>query len=251
MKRLLLRLAFSLIVVSSHVTANQVNYYVIAEQARPFQIEQQGQMHSGIVTDIVSAIFAESDYQVNYHTYPFKRMISILEEGAEPNWLTYGSPNWGKVQSENLSEEPIYTVKHVLVSSSEKPLEFKNMDTMHGRSIVLLLGFDYPNLTPFFENGSVNEMRVKDYNAAYRVISRTPGDTAFVEMESRVLYNLKRLNLPLENFQIQPFSSVIPDYSIYLAFSPQMQPETQNYINTRLVELKASGEIDEIIQKYQ
>ncbi|MDF5463177.1 amino acid ABC transporter, partial [Vibrio parahaemolyticus] len=38
---------------------------------------------------------------------------------------------------------------------------------------------------------------------------------------------------------------------IYLAFSPQMQPETQNYINTRLVELKASGEIDEIIQKYQ
>jgi len=251
MKRLLLRLAFSLIVVSTHVTANQVNYYVIAEQARPFQIEQQGQMHSGIVTDIVSAIFAESDYQVNYHTYPFKRMISILEEGAEPNWLTYGSPNWSKVQSENLSEEPIYTVKHVLVSSSEKLLEFKNMSTMHGRSIVLLLGFDYPNLIPFFEDGWVNEMRVKNYDAAYRVITRTPGDTAFVEMESRILYNFKRLNLPLDNIQIQAFSSVIPDYSIYLAFSPHMKPEIQNYINTRLVKLTSSGEIDKIIRKYK
>lgn len=251
MKRLLLRLAFSFIAVGTYATAAEVNYYVIADQARPFQIEQQGQMHSGIVTDIVSAIFAESDYQVNYHTYPFKRMISILKEGGEPNWLTYGSPNWGKVQSENLSEEPIYTVKHVLVSSSEKPLEFKNMDTMHGRSIVLLLGFDYPNLIPFFEDGSVNEIRVKDYDAAYRVITRTPGDTAFVEMESRVMYNLKRLNLSLEDFQIQSFDSVIPDYSIYLAFSPQMQPETQDYINTRLVELKTSGEIDEIIQRYQ
>lgn len=42
---------------------------------------------------------------------------------------------------------------------------------------------------PFFEDKTVNEMRVKDYDAAYRVIQRTPGDTAFVEMESRVMYN--------------------------------------------------------------
>ncbi|MCV5690178.1 hypothetical protein OFN32_38815, partial [Escherichia coli] len=81
------------------------------------------------------------------------------------------------------------------------------------RSIVLLLGFDYPNLMPFFEDKTVNEMRVKDYDAAYRVIQRTPGDTAFVEMESRVMYNLKRLELPLEQFEIQSFSAVIPDYS--------------------------------------
>ncbi|MCV5263609.1 hypothetical protein OFC55_38715, partial [Escherichia coli] len=67
------------------------------------------------------------------------------------------------------------------------------MQDIKGRSIVLLLGFDYPNLMPFFEDKTVNEMRVKDYDAAYRVIQRTPGDTAFVEMESRVMYNLKRL----------------------------------------------------------
>lgn len=144
MKGLLRVLAFSCMAVSAATTAEEVNYYVIADQARPFQIEQQGQQHAGIVTDIVNAIFANSDYKVNFHTYPFKRMISVLEAGGEENWLTYGSPDWGRVQSENLSKEPIYTVKHVLVSSSDAPFKFNTMQDIKGRSIVLLLGFDYP-----------------------------------------------------------------------------------------------------------
>ncbi|MGR2704784.1 substrate-binding periplasmic protein [Vibrio campbellii] len=246
MKGLLRTLGFSFIALSSYAMASEVNYYVIADQARPFQIEQQGEQHSGIVTDIVSAIFAESDYEVKYHTYPFKRMISVLEAGGEENWVTYGSPKWGKVQSENLSEQPIYTVKHVLVSSSKAPFKFSDMQHMQGRSIVLLLGFDYPNLSPFFENGTVNEMRVKDYEAAYRVLQRTPGDTAFVEMESRVVYNIHRLELPMG----ESFSAVIPDYAIYLAFSAKMNPKVQSFINKRLAELKSSGKLDDIIKKY-
>ncbi|MGY0615114.1 substrate-binding periplasmic protein [Vibrio sp. FJH11] len=250
MNVLLRGLACSFMVLSAFASAEEVDYYVIAEQARPFQIEQNGQKHSGIVTDIVSAIFVNSDYHLNYHTYPFNRMISLLEASETPNWITFGSPNWGRVQSENLSTLPIYTVKHVLVSSNKAPFMFNNIQDIRGRSIVLLLGFDYPDLMPYFENGTVNEMRVKDYDAAYRVVQRTPKDTAFVEMESRVLYNLKRLDLPLEEYQIQPFSSIIPDYSIYLAFSSEMNPQLQSFINKRLSELKTSGEIDKIINKY-
>ena len=57
MKGLLRTLGFSFIALSTHSMASEVNYYVISEQARPFQIEQQGEQHSGIVTDIVSEIF--------------------------------------------------------------------------------------------------------------------------------------------------------------------------------------------------
>lgn len=250
MNVLLRGLVCSFMALSAFSSAEEVNYYVIADQARPFQIEHNGQKHSGMVTDIVSAIFANTDYIVNYHTYPFKRMISVLEAGGAPNWITYGSPNWGRVQAENLSNQPIYTVKHVLVTSNKAPFMFSNIQDIRGRSVVLLLGFDYPDLIPHFENGTVNEMRVKDYGAAYRVVQRTPRDTAFVEMESRVMYNLKRLELPLEEYQIQSFNTVIPDYPIYLAFSSKMNPDVQAFINKRLSELKTSGEIDEIIKKY-
>ena len=81
---------------TSLANANKIDYYVIAEQARPFQIETKGADHSGIVTDIVKEVFKDSDHQLNYHTYPFNRMISILSSQDQGNWITYGSPHWGK-----------------------------------------------------------------------------------------------------------------------------------------------------------
>ncbi|UTV29789.1 substrate-binding periplasmic protein [Photobacterium atrarenae] len=236
--------------VSFSLQAGSINYYVIAKQATPFQIEEGKNNHSGIVTDIVKAVFEDSPYNINYHTYPFNRMISLLEAGGEPNWITYGSPEWGKVQSENLSEIPIYTVKHVLVSNHNSTIRFESIADMQQRIIVLLHGFDYPQLLPYFEQGEIEELRVKDYQAAFRIINKFPEYAAFVEMESRVKYNLAKLNETLTNYQIQPFRSVIPDYPIYLAFDPKMSPKVQKFINQRLKELKSSGRMDDIIHQY-
>lgn len=226
-----------------------INYYVIAKQAAPFQIEDHNQ-HSGIVTDIVKAVFSNSDYQIEYHTYPFNRMISLLEAGGEPNWITYGSPEWGSVQADNLSAEPIYNVRHVLVSSHKKPFQFNTIEDIRNKVVVLLHGFDYPQLLPYINNGTVEELRVKDYGAAFRVIHKLPGDATFVEMESRVRYNMNIQHLDDDQYDIQPFGAVIPDYPIYLAFDPLMDPKLETFINQRLKELKTAGAINDIIQKY-
>lgn len=242
--------AVTLACSSFSINADTVNYYVIAKQASPFQIENGNDKHSGIVTDIVRAIFKGSQYEIDYHTYPFNRMISLLEAGGKSNWITYGSPNWGGVQAENLSDTPIYNVKHVLVSSHKNSFDFNSMQDMNDRVVVLLHGFDYPQLTPYFKEGSVEELRVKDYSAAFRVIKKLPGDTAFVEMESRVKYNLSQQNQDLSQYDIKSFSSVIPDYPIYLAFDPNMDTKVQGFINTKPKELKTSGVIDNIVSNY-
>ncbi|WP_299018061.1 ABC transporter substrate-binding protein [uncultured Photobacterium sp.] len=241
---------FTLACSSFTVNAETINYYVIAKQAAPFQIENNAGNHSGIVTDIVRAIFKDSQYELDYHTYPFNRMISLLEAGGKPNWITYGSPGWGSVQAENLSDIPIYNVKHVLVSSHKNTFSFKTMDDLTDKVVVVLHGFDYPQLAPYFNSGQVEELRVKDYSAAFRVIKKLPGDTTFVEMESRVKYNLNKKNEDLSKFDLQPFSSVIPDYPVYLAFDPKMDSEIQNFINSKLKELKTSGRISQIINSY-
>ncbi|ELR64242.1 ABC-type amino acid transport/signal transduction system [Photobacterium marinum] len=242
--------ALTLACSSFSVSADTINYYVIAKQAEPFQIENANGTHSGIVTDIVKAIFKDSKYEMDYHTYPFNRMISLLEAGGKPNWVTYGSPDWGGVQAENLSDLPIYNVRHVLVSSHKDPFEFKSMDDLTDKVVVVLHGFDYPQLMPYFNSGQVEELRVKDYNAAFRVIKKLPGDTTFVEMASRVKYNLTKQNETLADFDIQNFSSVIPDYPIYLAFDPKMDSKIQNFINKRLKDLKSTGKLDQIISHY-
>ena len=239
-----------LLLNTSLVNANKIDYYVIAEQARPFQIETKGADHSGIVTDIVKEVFKDSDHQINYHTYPFNRMISILSSQDQGNWITYGSPHWGKVQSENLSEEPIYTVRHNLLFSSKKPIDYTKASDLSGKVVVLLMGFDYPELEPYFASGEVQEMRVKNYQSAFRVVDRHPGEMVFVEMGSRISYNQNQLNLDKSLYAQQGFNDVIPDYSVYLALSPTMDKEVQDYINKRLKILKKQGKIDEIIKKY-
>ncbi|MGR5063987.1 substrate-binding periplasmic protein [Photobacterium sp. DNB22_13_2] len=240
---------FTLPLYTTETNAEAVNYYVIAKQAEPFQIES-GNSHEGIVTDIVKAVFEQSQYNIKYHTYPFNRMITLLEAGEEANWITYGSPNWGGVQAKNLSDSPIYNVQHVLVSSKASPFNFNTMQDLEDKVIVLLHGFDYPELMPYIKDGAVDELRVKDYSAAFRVINKIPGDTAFVEMESRIKYNLKKQDQDKANYILQPFNTVIPDYPIYLAFDPKMDEELQAFINKRLNILRSTGKIDIIVKKY-
>lgn len=231
-------------------SADTVNYYVIAKQAAPFQIETNDQ-HTGIVTDIVRGVFSDSPYQIAYHTFPFNRMITALEAGGENNWLTYGSPTWGGIQATNLSDNPIYTVKHVLMSSKNSRLAFKTMDDLEGKVVVLLHGFDYPQLIPYIENGTLDVIRVKDYAAAFRVVNKFPGEAAFVEMESRISYHLQANNQTMTDYNIASFKAVIPDYPIYLAFDPQMNKSLQTFINERLDIMHQKGEITTIINRYQ
>lgn len=239
-----------LLSTGSLFAAEPIHYYVIEKQAQPFQIEEGGTTHRGIVTDIVKAVFQDSDYELKYHTYPFNRMITQLEAREEPNWITYGSPSWGNIQSKNLSEIPIYNVKHSLLSSSKEPFQFQDMDDLNNKAIVLLLGFEYPNLEPYIQEGKLEEVRVKDYTAAFRVLNRTPGHTVFVEMESRVKYNLDIQKLDPKAYHLQSFSSVIPDYPIHLAFDPEMDQQLQGFINKRLKTLQSSGELANIISNY-
>lgn len=177
-------------------------------------------------------------------------MISILEEGGEDNWITYGSPNWGGVQAVNLSEYPIYNVKHSLVTTKNSKKTQNSAVDIKGKIIVLLHGFDYPNLTPYIQNGSIEELRVKDYTAAFRVLKKIPKDTAFVEMNLRIKYNLTKNGLNSDHYTLQPFDSIIPDYPIYLALSPNMSPEIQQLINRRLKEMHQSGKIKKIVSRY-
>lgn len=249
-KRIIFTSIVSALSSGSSIADEKIHYYVIEKQAQPFQIETDGVTHKGIVTDIVQAVFQDTSYDIKYHTYPFNRMITLLEARDEENWITYGSPSWGNIQSRNLSDIPIYNVKHSLLSSSRKPFNFEKTEDLNNKAVVLLLGFEYPNLEPLIQEGAVEELRVKDYTAAFRVLQRIPGDTVFIEMESRVKYNLQIQNLDPNAFQLQPFSSVIPDYPIHLAFDPKMDTKLQNFINQRLKTLKSSGELDTIVSNY-
>lgn len=230
--------------------AETINYYVIAKQAMPLQIISTENEHSGIVSDIVDKIFSGSHYHLNYHTYPFNRMISQLKAGGEDNWITYGSPAWGGVQASNLSRLAIYNVSHSLVTNKQSTFKFDTISSLKNKIFVLLHGFDYPELQPFIAAGTIHELRVKDYAAAFRILDKMPEDAVFVEMTSRIKYNLRKQARDIANYQLHDFSSVIPGYPIYLALDPNMDSDIQAFINQRLALLQESGSLSQIINRY-
>jgi polar amino acid transport system substrate-binding protein len=242
-------LTLQLCIASFTANAESINYYVIAKQAMPFQIITDSGKHSGIVSDIISCIFMDH-YTVNYHTYPFNRMISELKTRREKNWVTYGSPGWGSVQADNLSDIPIYTVSHSVLTSNKSDFVFRGLKDINDKILVLLYGFDYPNLQPLIDSGQIKALRVKGYAAAFRILDKMPQDAVFVEMTSRIKYNLKIQGRELKKYKLQDFSALIPSYPIYLALDPDMDKDIQKFINQQLSRLSNSGELKEIINRY-
>ncbi|MDX2321476.1 MAG: transporter substrate-binding domain-containing protein [Moritella sp.] len=250
MKRFIsIMLTIQLCIVSFTANSESINYYVIAKQAMPFQITTSDNQHSGIVSDIIAAIFIDN-YTINYHTYPFNRMISKLKSGGEKNWVTYGSPNWGSVQAANLSDHPIYTVSHSILSNINSNFVYQDLNDISDKVFVLLHGFDYPTLQPYIDNGEIQELRVKDYSAAFRILDKMPQDAVFVEMTSRIKYNIKIQSRDLKQFKLQDFSALIPSYPIYLAFDPNMDSALQQFINQQLAVLADKGTLTDIINQY-
>lgn len=232
------------------ISAADISYIVIEKQARPLQIEQYSHNHSGIVTEVVNNIFADSEHRVTTHTLPFKTMIAELEAGRYTNWLTFGSPSWGGVQAQNLSKLPLLTVTHSLLTTASNPLRFQNIQDLYGKTAVLLEGFDYPGLEEHIKPGGIRVVRVKNYPLAFKMLDRLGARGFLVEMKLRILYNLKQEALDLERYTLQDFSSVIAPYKVHMAMSPNMPEDVQQHINNRLEALRDAGKLNEITNKY-
>lgn len=150
----------------------QLDYFVIQDQAEPLQIQQNGENHSGIVTEIVQAVLAGTDHQLTIRTYPFQRVVAEMLAASDGNWVGYGSPVWGNPQHLNLSAEPILEVGHSLLTRTDATFTYATPDDLNGKIAVLLFGFNYPGLEEKIAAGQISEVRVKNYDAAFRVVNR-------------------------------------------------------------------------------
>ena len=204
--RKILVLALGLLGFSFQIMAQQVNYFVLENQSRPFQIEYKGVQQGGIVTDVVNAIFKGSKYTLKINTLPVKRHIRTLTSGEVKNWLHYGTQSWGAPFSTNLSDIPMFTVRHYLLSKDFSLGSSIESGNVEGKSVVLLNGFDYPGLETLMQQGKVSDVRVGSYPAAFRIVDlQRDSVLGFVEMGLRIRYNLKTDNRRMEDYHLVDF----------------------------------------------
>ena len=237
-------------VPAAHSVASEtLSYLVIEDQAEPFQIVDSSKQHSGIVSDLLFKIFEKSPYHLKLNSYPFKRMIKTINDGTFPYWITYGSSHWGAPQNVNLSECSILTVRHVLLPPKGETILFKGIGDLLGQRVILLFGFEYPYLDEYLAAEQMTELRVQSYPSAFKALEFKRG-FGFIEMESRIKYNLKKIGENYTDYYPVDMSNIIPQYDIRFAMSPLMPDKIKRYIDDRCNQLKRSGEYEHIFNKY-
>ncbi len=241
-----INLYFIILLVSfSSIADNKITYFIADKSSSPIQISTKNSEQVGIITDVINSIEKHNIHF--YHTIlPFKRMMKYMKY-PQVKWITYGSAAWPGLQSLSLSKTPIMTVKHSFLTL--KSYQYNKISDLFGKSLVLIHGFNYPGLAAYIEQDKFDIIYVKDHEAAIKVIAMGRA-VAFPEMNIRLNYHLKNMNLPRDNFNFHYIGNIIVDYNINLCFSLNFPELLKVKIEDILVEMKSDGSLENIINAY-
>lgn len=105
----------------------------------PYVDQQQGD--GGALPRLVSAVFAEAGYQVEYLFHPWDRNVLLLQQGhlhaimpysCSPSRLNYG-----------LCSDPMVRGELVLFHRREQPFDWEHVEDLQGYRIATTLGYSY------------------------------------------------------------------------------------------------------------
>jgi len=224
---------------------NKITYFIADKSSSPFQISTKNSKRVGIVTEVINSL-KKQNIHFSHNVLPFKRMIKYMKN-PKVKWITYGSAAWPGQQSLSLSKTSIMTVKHSFLTL--KSNQYDKINDLFGKSLVLIRGFDYPGLAAYIEQDKFDIIYVKDHEAAIKIVAMGRA-VAFPEMNVRLNYHLKKMNLPRDTFNFHYIGNIIIDYDINLCFSENVPENLKGKIEDILIEMKNDGSLESIINTY-
>ncbi|WP_101757237.1 ABC transporter substrate-binding protein [Oceanicoccus sp. KOV_DT_Chl] len=256
MKKLIITIVFYFFGHVIPAQADIINYLVIERQAEPFQIQDGKGAHSGIITDITREIFKGSDHQINIISQPYKNLQRMVEAGEVNNWLTYGATDWSAPGNINLTENPIFNIRQELLVPKKFGFQFSGIESLLGKTLILIVGFDYPGIDEYIARGEINAVRMTQYKKIFMELLFRDRFTGYLELNTRLDYQLMQVEKPggrimPEDFYRYDLSAISPGYDIYFARDPRMPNDIQTLIENRIVELHQDGTIEQILDRYR
>lgn len=229
----------------------QVNYLVVDSKVGPFQIIQDSRSSGGIISDIVDEIFQGTGYTVEHLVRPVNRLTRDVSEQAYSNWVAFDAPVWRSFgDAGEYTAVPLFETRHVMLTCrTDIPNPVRSIRDLEQLSIATLRGFKYLQLDEAAASGLIHPVPVDNFNAGLTLVSLGRVD-GFVEMQSRLRFHMGGFAGDTRCMREVDVSSVIPNYSLYLAMDRRMPEPLKQLINDRLSALRSSGDLDRIWRTY-
>ena len=228
-------------------------HYLVIEGVEPLQVATEADaLAGGLVTEVVQAVFAKSDYNLQPIVAPWLRLNKMRMSDQFDHWLVYGNPKIGDM-NESFSTLPIFPWRHTLVVKKGQ-LNFDRLEDLNDQTLVLVHGYDYQGLDDHLvskhpDSGTIKEFRAASVAAALRMLKNNRG-SGYVDIDIRLMHHLKQLGFDQDEFEFYDFSDVIPAANIHLMFNNDLPTEIKHFINQRLESLQQSGTLEKLLLKY-
>jgi hypothetical protein len=249
---------FWLLLLSSNSSSAQtpVSYFVLAQTVEPLMIVRNGDpMAGGLFTDILKKVFENSEYVIEPSVMPWQRMKEEFRQSD--NWVTYGFRDGFEDDIPfELSSISIFPFNHVAATLADSNVSVTKVEDLFGRTVILVENFHYPGLDSYLTNpsagignGQIQSVRAFDIKGTLQMLKHRRGDAVF-DWKLRLVHNLPKANMKLDEIRFQDASAIIPTREMYFAYSPNWSESFKKFVHNRLKSLKADGTLDTILRKY-
>lgn len=206
----------------------------------------------GIMTDVVRAAFEEAGFTLEIEIMPYVRAVRAVEEGKFDGIMVVG-----KYWAPELiyPELPTLTQRMMFMVKPEHPWRYRGYDSLSEVSVAVIKGFDYADddINGYIKNNreSENIVMLHGNNTTQRGLRLLTIDRVdtYIEGEHTALYHIDKYDLK-DEFIVAGFSA--RPFEDFTGFSPRSAraKEYAELLNQKIIQLKRSGELDEMLKRY-
>lgn len=210
----------------------------------PYLIVHQNQP-SGIMWDVVSVVARRLGYTVIAEQIPRKRVDQMLLEGYIDG--TPRAREWADDPEQFLFTDPVVDIEEVFFVPAQSGFSYESPDDLVSKTIVTHLGYRYPLLEPYFEEGRIRRFDVSRDKDMFTFVLH--GDRFDAAVADRLVGKWILRNEELrQHFDIT--SESISNYGFRLMLRKDWH-SFANRFNEELAKMKENGELDAILANYR
>lgn len=218
-----------------NISPNGYPPYLIVDQDRP----------SGIMWDVVSKVADRLGYEVVAEQIPRKRVDQMLLEDYIDG--TPRAREWTDNPDQFVFTDPIVNIEEVFFVPAKSDFSYESPEDLLSKTIVTHLGYRYPPLETYFEEGKIHRFDVARDRDMFTFVLH--GDRFDAAIADRLVGKWILRNEGLQT-QFHITDKGVTTYPFRLMLRKDWQ-SFANRFNDELARMKKNGELDAILSHYR
>lgn len=204
-----------------------------------------GEEYSGIIWEVVNIIAGQMGFGVEAVQVPRKRVDGLLLEGYLD--ATPRAREWTANPDQFLFTDPIVNVEEIFFSSGTSDFRYEGAESLEGVTLVTHLGYRYPPIEELFNTGQAERFDVSRDRDMFRYLLHS--DEFDAAIADRLVGQWILMNEGLQG-KFRMSDDNISQYGFRLMLRDDWQDFAQVF-NQHLKDLKASGQLEDILSRYR